>query len=131
MGYADRVPNRNVMSEHQWIPRVVPILGSTDRHLAAAVLASARCTRYRWWAGSGLLRTSVGLAAHHHGPDDAGHPRPAPGQALLASATAASFFGLRASNPGATPRRGPPWPAGSPRSPRAPAVVAGSRRPLG
>src|SRR5216683_5016459 len=99
MGYADRVPNRAVMSEHQRIPRVVPILGSTDRHLAAAVLASARCTRYRWWAGSGLLRTSVGLAAHHHGPDDAGHPRPAPGQALLASATAASFFGLRASNP--------------------------------
>src|ERR1700730_5633187 len=70
MGYADRVPNRNVMSEHQWIPRVVPILGSTDRHLAAAVLASAR---YRGWAGSGLLRMSVGLAAHHHGPDDAGH----------------------------------------------------------
>src|SRR5713101_5379319 len=99
MGYADRDPNRAVMSEHQWIPRVVPILGSTDRHLAAAVLASARCTRYRWWAGSGLLRTSVGLAAHHHGPDDTGHPRPAPGQALLASATAASFFGLRANNP--------------------------------
>ncbi len=40
----------------------------------------------------------VGFAAHHHGPDDAGHPRPAPGQALLANATAASFFGLRASN---------------------------------
>src|SRR5712691_9229086 len=81
MGYADRVPNRNVMSEHQWIPRVVPILGSTDRHLAAAVLANAR---YRGWAGSGLLRTTVGLAAHHHGPDDAGHPRPAPSQALVA-----------------------------------------------
>src|SRR6266446_4087547 len=73
MGYADRVPNRAVMSEHQRIPRVVPILGSTDRHLAVAVLASARCIRYRWWAGSGLLRTSVGLAAHHHGPDDTGH----------------------------------------------------------
>src|SRR5216683_1915183 len=96
MGYADPVPNKNVMSKHQRFPRVVPILGSTDRHLAAAVLANAR---YRGWAGSGLLRTSVGLAAHHHGPDDAGHPRPAPGQALLASATAASFFGLRASNP--------------------------------
>src|SRR5260370_25595974 len=96
MGYVDRVPIRNVTAEHQWIPRVVPILGSTDRHLAAAVLASAR---YRGWAGSGLLRTTVGLAAHHHGPDDAGHPRPAPGHALLASATAASFFGLRARNP--------------------------------
>src|SRR5690348_2406191 len=41
MGYADRVPNRDVMSVHRWIPRVVPILGPTDRHLAA-VLASAR-----------------------------------------------------------------------------------------
>ena len=29
-----------VMSKHQWVPRVVPILGPTDRHLAA-VLASA------------------------------------------------------------------------------------------
>src|SRR5260370_4470684 len=96
MGYADRVPNRNVMSEHQWIPRVVPILGSTDRHLAAAVLASAR---HRGWAGSGLLRTTVGLAAHHHGPHDAGHPRPPPGQALLTTATAASSFALRATNP--------------------------------
>src|SRR6266852_8077080 len=73
MGYADRVPNMNVMSKHQRVPRVVPILGSTDCHLAAAVLASARCTRSRWRAGSGLLRTAVGLAAHHHGPDDAGH----------------------------------------------------------
>src|SRR5713101_2916194 len=95
MGYADPVPNKNVMSEHQRFPRVVPILGSTDRHLAAAVLASAR---YRGWAGSGRLWMPVGFAAHHHGPDDAGHPRPAPGQALLANATAASFFGLRASN---------------------------------
>src|SRR5258708_4608440 len=73
MGYADRVPNRAVMSEHQWIPRGVPILGSTDRHLAAAVLARSRCARYRWRAGSGVLRTPVGFAAHHHGPDDAGH----------------------------------------------------------
>src|SRR5260370_2527187 len=70
MGYADRVPNISVMSKHHWVPRVVPILGSTDCHLAAAVLASARS---RWWAGSGLLRMPVGLAADHHGPDDAGH----------------------------------------------------------
>src|SRR5260370_20251095 len=70
MGYADRVPNISVTSKHHWVPRVVPILGSTDCHLAAAVLASARS---RWWAGSGLLRTPVGLAADHHGPDDAGH----------------------------------------------------------
>ena len=36
MGYADRVPNIPVMSKHQWVPRVVPILGSTDYHLALA-----------------------------------------------------------------------------------------------
>src|SRR4029077_2002458 len=69
MGYADRVPNISVMSKHQWVPRVVPVLGSTDCHLAA-VLARARSRR---WAGSGYRRTAVGLAAHHHGPDDAGH----------------------------------------------------------
>ena len=91
MGYADRVPNRDVMSEHQRVPRVVPILGSTDDHLAAALLARFECARSRWWAGSGLRR---------------------PAQAspltimartmraiLLASATAATFFGLRACNP--------------------------------
>src|ERR1700730_5793693 len=38
MGYADRVPNRAVMSEHQPVPRVVPILGSTDYHLAVTLL---------------------------------------------------------------------------------------------
>src|SRR5215471_5543781 len=31
------------MSEHRWAPRVVPILGSTDHHLAVAVLSSANC----------------------------------------------------------------------------------------
>jgi hypothetical protein len=40
-GYADRVPNMAVMSKHRWVPRVVPILGPTDHHLAA-VLASTR-----------------------------------------------------------------------------------------
>src|SRR4029077_2744116 len=73
MGYADRVPNRDMMSEHQRVPRVVPILGSTDDHLAAALLARFECAGSRWWAGSGLRRPAVGLAAHHHGPDDAGH----------------------------------------------------------
>src|SRR6266478_2426817 len=73
MGCADRVPNKNMMSEHQRVPRGVPILGSTDDHLAAAVLARFGCARSRWWAGSGLRRPAVGLAAHHHGPDDAGH----------------------------------------------------------
>src|SRR6266481_699375 len=73
MGYADQVPNIVVMSKHQWVPRGVPILGSTDYHLAVAVLASSRCARSRWWAGSGLRWTAVGLAAHHHRPDDAGH----------------------------------------------------------
>src|SRR5712692_8445264 len=88
MGYADRVPNRAVMSKHQWIPRVVPILGSTDCHLAAAVLTRARC---RWRAGSGLLRTPVSLAAHHHGPDDAGH--------LVGQRDRRQLLWLRASNP--------------------------------
>src|SRR6267154_1309493 len=59
MGYADRVPNRDVMSEHQRVPRVVPILGSTDDHLAAALLARFECARSRWWAGSGLRRPAV------------------------------------------------------------------------
>src|SRR5215469_3379823 len=31
------------MSELRWAPRVVPILGSTDHHLAVAVLSSAKC----------------------------------------------------------------------------------------
>src|SRR5438105_5569623 len=77
MGCADRAPNTSVMSEHHWIPRVVPILGSTDGHLAVAVLArsrcssGARCACCRWRTGSGLVRLPVSLAAHHHGPDDA------------------------------------------------------------
>ena len=37
-------PKHNAVSMHQRVPRVVPILGSTDRHLAA-VLASARSER--------------------------------------------------------------------------------------
>jgi len=97
MGYADRVPNRDVMSEHQRVPRGIPILGSTDCHLAVLSLPGSGVPGLAGWRGSGLRRPAVGLAAHHHGPDDAGHPRPAPGQALLASATAATFFGLRAS----------------------------------
>jgi hypothetical protein len=70
MGCADRIPNRAVMSKHRWTPRVVPILGLTDRHLAA-VLASARAAR----AVSGLCRfgRAVEFAADQHGPDDAGH----------------------------------------------------------
>ena len=62
-----------VMSEHHRTPRGVPILGSTDCHLAVAVLARLKCARSRWWVGSGLRRLAVGLAAHHHGPDDTGH----------------------------------------------------------
>jgi len=41
MGCADRIPNTVAVCEHRWVPRGVPIVGSTDRHLAA-VLASAR-----------------------------------------------------------------------------------------
>src|SRR5438034_10902131 len=71
MGYADRVPNRDMMSEHQRVPRGVPILGSTDYHLAVAVLARFRCARSRWWAGPNVHRPALGRAAHHHAPDDA------------------------------------------------------------
>src|SRR4029077_284999 len=59
MGYADRVPNRAVMSEHQPVPRVVPILGSTDYHLAVAVLARSSGVTWRWRAGSSLLWTPM------------------------------------------------------------------------
>jgi hypothetical protein len=70
MGCADRVPNIFAMSEHHWVPRGVPILGSTDRHLAG-FLASARVGRAV--SGSGLLRPAIDLAAHHHGPERPGH----------------------------------------------------------
>src|SRR5205823_2588003 len=70
MGYADRVPNREVMSEHRWVPRVVPILGPTDRHLAVSLQAPEAVVRV---SGSGRLRSAVEFAAHQHGPDDAGH----------------------------------------------------------
>src|SRR5215469_1087256 len=94
MGYADRVPNRKVMSEHHRIPRVVPILGSTDCHLAVAVLARFGCARFCWWAGSGLRRLTVGFAAYHHGPDDAGDlvwpARPPPASSTCAPARPAA-----------------------------------------
>ena len=60
MGYADRVPNKKMMSEHRWVPRGVPILGPTDRHLAA-VLASQSGGAV---SGSGRLRPVVEFAAH-------------------------------------------------------------------
>ena len=51
MGYADRVPNRKVLSEHHRIPRGVPILGSTDCHLAVAVLADIISAQHFWTGG--------------------------------------------------------------------------------
>ena len=71
MGCADRVPNIVAMSEHHRVPRGVPLLGSTDRHLAA-FLASARSGSHGEPA-SGRLWLAVSFAAHHHGPQDAGH----------------------------------------------------------
>src|SRR6516225_9113935 len=59
MGCADRVPNKNMMSKHQRIPRGVPILGSTDCHLAAAVLASARCRLWRLRAGGSAVSVAA------------------------------------------------------------------------
>src|ERR1700730_15234537 len=91
MGYADRVPNRAVMSEHQPVPRVVPILESTDYHLAVAVLARSMVPAVggrRAQASCGRRYTSplIIMAQMTRA-------------ILLASATAVSFFGLRASNP--------------------------------
>jgi hypothetical protein len=69
MGYADRVPNKKVMSEHRWIPRGVPILGPTDRHLCCCP-----CKRQKAVVtGSGRLWSAVEFAAHQHGSDDASH----------------------------------------------------------
>src|SRR5437773_7953037 len=122
MGYADRVPNRDMMSEHQRVPRGVPILGSTDYHLAVAVLARFRCARSRWWAGSSLHRPAIGLAAHHHGPDDACH--------LVGQRDRRELLRLaRPATPTATARCGRVWRPGSPRSPRSPATAAGPRPP--
>jgi len=94
------------MSEHQPVPRVVPILGSTitillSLSLLAPVVSGVRC---RWRAAQafcGRRYTSpLTIMAQMTRA------------ILLASATAASFFGLRASNPRATVRRDPFWPAG-------------------
>src|SRR5437016_13965401 len=111
MGYADRVPNRDMMSEHQRVPRGVPILGSTDYHLAVAVLARFRCARSRWWPGSCLNRPAIGLAAHHHGPDDAGP--------LVAQRDRRELLRLaRPATRTATARSTPTRPPGCPRTPR-------------
>ena len=88
MGCADRVPKHFGDVAHHRVPRSIPILGSTDRHLAA-FLASAR--RVAMVSGLGRLWPAVDLAARHHGPQDAGHlvgQRHGP---------AASFLGRRAS----------------------------------
>src|SRR6202048_4357588 len=90
MGYADRVPNRAVVSEHKPVPRVVPILGSTDYHLAVAVLARSSGVRCRWRAQASCGRRYTSPLIIMAQMTRA---------ILLASATAASFFGLRASNP--------------------------------
>ena len=79
------------MSEHQPVPRVVPILGSTDYHLAVAVLARSVVS------GVGGRRAQASCGRRYTSPliIMAQMTR----AILLASATAASFFGLRASNP--------------------------------
>src|ERR1700722_359558 len=70
MGFADRVPNMHATSKRRWVPRVVPILGSTDCHLAAAALVGARLSLGK---GSNGHRRAVDLAARHHRPQDAGY----------------------------------------------------------
>ena len=83
----------------------------------------------------------VVLSADHQLPGDAGHPRPAPGQALLASATAASLGDLRLSSSASHGVDGPLFlatgrlcraaPAGSRRLRRPPARCARPRRRRG
>ena len=70
MGYADRTPNITVGSTPQRVSRGVPILGSTDRHLAA-VLATPGQNALS--ALLGRKRPAIKLTAHHHGPERPGH----------------------------------------------------------
>src|SRR6266436_3695594 len=63
MGYADRVPNTVVMSKHQWVARVVPILGSTDYHLAVQVLARTRTRLQVVTSGACASAPCVSVAA--------------------------------------------------------------------
>src|SRR5579863_7986661 len=94
MGFADRVLNMNVTSQRHWVPRGVPILGSTDRHLAA-VLAFARLVKAM--PRSDRCRPAVDFAADHHRPQRAGH--------LVGERHGGEFFGL-ARHEGEKPRRG-------------------------
>jgi hypothetical protein len=68
--------------------------GSSDRPISIFSFSPSLAADAR---SGGGRRWPVGLAARHHGPHDAGRPRPAPGQALLAKATAASWRGMRPS----------------------------------
>src|SRR5215472_18758690 len=64
------------MSEHHWTPRVVPILGSTDYHLAASLLPDPGCAVLPVlpvFGRSGRLWPAVEFAADHHRPGDARH----------------------------------------------------------
>ena len=70
MGYADRVPNITAGSMPQRVSRGVPILGSTDRHLAA-VLATPGQNALS--ALLGRKRPAIKLTAHHHGPERPSH----------------------------------------------------------
>ena len=76
MGYADRTPNITVGSTPPRVSRGVPILGSTDRHLAA-VLANARSERGGRALRLGRKRPAINLTTHHHGRER--HSSNAPG----------------------------------------------------
>src|SRR5690348_16026716 len=81
--------------------------------LADCCAMSSLRSPYASVAAAGLRRHShspVRAALDQQGPDDTGHPRPSPGQALLARAVVTSMRGLRASirashEPAAAPRR--------------------------
>jgi hypothetical protein len=115
--------NMHAMSEPCWISRGVPILGSTDRHLAA-LLANARLASGARRASSGRLRLAMEFAAHHHGPQDAGHLVGQRNANQLSSAAAPA-------DPKAIAMCARPWRGGCARWRRAPAACAAPRRLAG
>src|SRR5689334_8769658 len=106
---ATRAPNMAAVPEYRWAPRIASRFGSIDRTICwfsskLRLQRDATCRFPLIWLcrlvhpGRDDMGGIVVLAADHQLPGDTGHPRPAPGPALLASATAASLGDLRFSS---------------------------------
>jgi hypothetical protein len=106
------------VSEYRWAPRIASRFGSIDRPICwfsskLRLQRDAACRFPLIWLcclvrpGRDGMGGIVVLSADHQLPGDAGHPRPAPGQALLASAMAASLGDLRFSS---SASHGDGWP---------------------